>query len=87
MSIKSQVAELVDEHPDYLGVPDDLKSVAIQLAATEALTAAMRSLNRDAPVFIKYERPDDVGWAGWYEINSACVGHKALDGSFVPKRI
>ena len=41
-------------------------------------------LEHGQPEFRKYNRPDDVNWAGWYEVNGATIGHLGLDKKFVP---
>lgn len=30
--------------------------------------------------FVKYDRPDDVGWAGWIEVLGEVIAFIGLDG-------
>lgn len=34
--------------------------------------------------FKRYQRPDDVGWAGWYSMGDETIGYLGLDKKFVP---
>ena len=62
-----------------------LQAAVLARVMNEVSKATQDACEKMRPVFHKYERPDDVGWVGWIEIDGEVVAHKGLDGKIVQK--
>ena len=72
---------------DWFGkLPKALQQLVTTKCAERVQTEIEDSIEFNKPVFHRYAKADDVNWAGWYEIDGKCIGHKGLDGSFVEKK-